>query len=59
MAEEMGHGKKSRGRRKVAEKKTLFLLRIIIIFFLLGFATNPFSTTSRALAHKGAETRTW
>lgn len=34
-------------------------LRLGLLFFFFFFATNPFSTTSRALAHKGAETRTW
>lgn len=38
-----------REERKVAERE----LRIL----LPGFVANPFSTTSRALAHKGAETK--
>lgn len=69
-----GRGKKKRrGRRKVAFYFFLFgfcifpfcllvLSCCFVLFFCCYFfiATNPFSTTSRAVAHKGAETRrTW
>lgn len=41
------------GKKEGSRKK----LRILLLFFLKGFVTDPYSTTSRALAHKGAERR--
>lgn len=41
------------GKKEGSRKKLRNLLRI----FSEGFVSNPFSTTSRALAHKGAETQ--
>lgn len=62
-----GDGAWQKASRKKEGRVLFFILGFrVFCFFVLGcffffffFATNPFSTTSRALAHKGAETRTW
>lgn len=48
-------GKKEGSREKKKKKLRILLL---FFFFVKEFGTNSFSTTSRALAHKGAETHT-